>query len=77
MPENQRAPRADVVDVFITIGVPDVGTIAAFDEAGLSADRTECPNRRIHASGNDLLSSVEKFFGPGHSALRKPSQLLG
>ena len=61
--QNQRAPGADVVDVAIAVGVPDVRALAADEERRVAADRTEGADRRIHSAGNELLSSLLQRAG--------------
>src|SRR5262249_16227399 len=64
--EDQRPPRPDVIDIFLTVDVPDVGAIATVDERRLPTHRAKCTNRRVHASGNHLQRTIEELFGFGH-----------
>ena len=39
--ENERPPGADVVDVFVAVGVPEMGALAAHHERRIAAHRAE------------------------------------
>src|SRR5882757_7437594 len=75
MAKDERSPRADVVDVLIAVGVPDAGTLAAHDVKRIASDRAKRAYRRIHASGNQLLSALLKLAGlvgfAGHGLLQR------
>jgi hypothetical protein len=45
MPEQQRAPRLDEIDVSVSIGVDEVRALAADGEPRNSPDRAERANR--------------------------------
>jgi hypothetical protein len=45
MPEQQRAPRLDEIDVAGSVGVDEVRALAANGEPGNTADSAERPNR--------------------------------
>ena len=55
VPQQQRSPRAHVIDVGIAVDVEDARAFAALDESRDSADAAKRPHRRIHAAGNHLL----------------------
>src|SRR5258708_19460347 len=57
MPQNQRPPGSNVVDEFIFIRIPNVGTLSPDNKRGIAPDRTESPYRRIHSPGNHALSA--------------------
>ncbi|MEY2547418.1 MAG: hypothetical protein QOG48_2535, partial [Verrucomicrobiota bacterium] len=59
--ENGRAPAPDVIDVFIPIDVPDARAFCAIDEEWFAADVAKRADGRVHAAGNYLLRSGEKF----------------
>ena len=44
MPEDQRPPRTDIIDVFLPVGIPHVRTAATLDEERLAVNRAERPN---------------------------------
>ena len=57
---DQRAPRADVVDVAVAVHVEQLRTGAALDEQRLAADRPHRAHRRVHAAGQQLrCASIE------------------
>jgi len=61
MPEDVRAPRADVVDVGLAIDVLDAAALGAADEKRFTSDVAERTHRRVHASGDHRLGGGEKF----------------
>jgi hypothetical protein len=63
MTKNQRAPRADIVNVLIPIDIHDAGALAQTDEWRVSADGTEGADRGIDSSGDELLGSLLQFAG--------------
>jgi hypothetical protein len=64
MAQDHRAPRADVVEIFVAINVVEIGSFGASDEDRLTADRSEGTGRAVHPAGNELFG-----FGKGGSAL--------
>ena len=76
MTENQRTPRADVVDVTVAVGIPNVRAFASNQERRLAADRPKCPDRRIDSAGNKLLGSLLQTTGfiesAGHRVAIRP-----
>ena len=60
MPQDHRPPRADVVDVALAVGIPEVRALGALHETGGAADGAEGAHRRIHAAGNELAGPVEQ-----------------
>src|SRR5437588_10681920 len=54
--ENSWTPTADVVDVFVSIDIPNVRAGSALNEKRLAADIAERTHRRINAAGNAFLS---------------------
>ena len=61
--ENERSPGADVVDVLVAVGVPDIGTFAAHQERRIAAHRAKGPDRRVHASGDELFGALLQRAG--------------
>ena len=47
--ERSRAPRADVVDVALAVGVPQIRALAAREKARRAADRAKRAHRRVDA----------------------------
>src|SRR5215472_1458595 len=62
VPEQQRSPRSDVVDVLVPIDVPNVRPLAARDEGRRAANAAERPDGRVDAARNDLLGAPEERF---------------
>ena len=56
--QNQRPPGADVVDVLVAVGIPDIGTFAAHQERRIAAHGAERPDRRVHASRDELFCAL-------------------
>ena len=54
MSQDERAPRADVVEVAIAVDVEHVRTFAALDDDGFAPNRAERPGRAIHAARHEL-----------------------
>src|SRR5688572_16451612 len=51
MAEDQRAPRADPIDVAVPVDVDELEPLTARDEDRmLAADRAHRPDRRVHAT---------------------------
>jgi hypothetical protein len=63
MPENCRAPAADIIDIFIAIHVVDAGTLSALDKKRFPTNATKCAHRRIDTAWNI-------FEGPGKKRVR-------
>ena len=63
MAENERSPGADVIHVFVAIGIPDVGTLAAHDVQRIASHGTESAYRGVDASGNQLFGAFLQLAG--------------
>ena len=63
MAADGRPPAADVIDVFVPIHVPGVGTFHPIKHDRLTADRLERPHRGAHATGHQPLSCAEDGLG--------------
>ena len=61
MAEDHRPPGEDVVSVALAGHIPHVGTLGPVHEAGGAADRTEGPDRGIHAAGDGDLCAFKEF----------------
>ena len=74
---DQRAPRADPVDVAVAVDVEDLGARAALDEERVAADRAHRADRRVHAAGQDVqrarveLGRARVSQRDGHDARRR------
>ncbi len=64
MPEDHRAPRADVVEVAVAVDVPDVAPTCPLDEDGLAANGTPGADGTVDASG-------DAFHRPGKQLVRQ------
>jgi hypothetical protein len=75
--EDERPPRADVVDVFRAVGAEEIRALAARDEDGLASDGAEGAYRAVHAAGDDALGALEEGSGLGvaHDAPSLAGQL--
>ena len=60
--QDHRTPRADVVDVPLALGVPQIGALRAPDETRRAAHRAKGAHRRIHATGNHALRAGKQCF---------------
>ena len=73
MAKDQGTPRADVVDVAVAVGIPDVGALAADKERRLAANRAESTHGRVDAAGDELLGTFLQVTGfvknAGHGSL--------
>src|SRR5262249_21717647 len=65
--EQERAPRADEVDVPDAVGVDDVGALTTVEEPGDAADRPERTDRGVHAAGDHPVRTCEQLLGPAHA----------
>ena len=59
MTENRRSPAADVIDVFISIDIPNFRAGGACDEKWLAIHIAKCADRRIDAAGNAFLRATK------------------
>jgi hypothetical protein len=64
--EDERTPRADVIDVRLAVDVGEATPGRARDEKGRSADRSKRPHRGIHPAGQDPFRPVEQLSRAGH-----------
>jgi len=60
--QDHRAPGADVVDVFLAVGVPEVGALGALHKAGRATDGTEGAHGGVDATGDHLGGAVEQLL---------------
>jgi len=59
MTEDRRAPTADVIDVFISIDIPNLRAFSARNEKRLTANIAKRTHWRVNARGNILLRSAK------------------
>jgi hypothetical protein len=65
MAEEEGSPGADVVDVFVIVGVEEVGSFAAGNEAGGASYSSPSADGGVDASGDGELGSFEEFLRLG------------
>src|SRR5438270_161288 len=61
MSQDQWSPRADVVEIFVSVCIPDTRALAANDEWRITAHRAKCTHRRVDSARNHLFSALLKF----------------
>ena len=59
VPEDQRPPGEDVVDVAVAVDVDQVRALAALDEERRAADGPKCANGRADAAGQQAEASAK------------------
>ena len=62
MPQQERSPGTDVVDIRISVGVEDARALAALDKSRDSAHAAKGPDGGIHAARNDFLGARKPGF---------------
>ncbi|MCY1534316.1 hypothetical protein D9M68_696840 [compost metagenome] len=62
MAQDHRAPGADVVDVLLAVGVPEIGTLGALHETRCAAHGAEGAHGRVHAAGDQGLGAVKQLL---------------
>src|SRR5579883_1712161 len=65
MTDNMRTPRADVIDIAIPIGIPNVSAFATSDEERFASHGAKGTNGRINAARNTLLGAKKKLMAFG------------
>src|SRR4029077_3486865 len=63
VPEDERAPGADIVHILVAIRIPNVRALAAHDVERLASHSTKSAHRRVHPSGNELFSAFLQLAG--------------
>ena len=70
VPQDQRAPRADVIDQAITVDVDEVRPLASLDEEGFAPDRAERAGGAVHPARDHALRPFK--IGPALLTLHWP-----
>src|SRR4029434_7668121 len=70
MTQNRRSPTADIIDVFISIEVPNPGAFRTFDEKWFGADMTKCAHGRVYAPRNAFLRGMKQVGRAGSHATK-------
>src|SRR5262249_38260019 len=60
--EDERSPRADVIEIAVAIDVEKVRPSAAPDKRRLAAHAAECTGRAVDAAGNELRCPLKSLF---------------
>ena len=63
VPEDQRAPGADVVHVDVAVDVGDLGAVGALDEDRIAPDRAHRAHRRVDPSREELRGTAIELRG--------------
>ena len=69
MPQDHRPPRADVIDVLVTIDVVEKRPLRTGHERRFAADRPERPRRAVHPAGNHAIGAEEGVVALGKREL--------
>jgi hypothetical protein len=59
--QNQRSPRADVVDVLVSVGVPQARTGCSIDNDGFAAHGAKRAYGAVY-SANEHVGRAAKYF---------------
>jgi hypothetical protein len=62
VPQKQRTPGTDVVDVAVSIDVDEPGSLASSDETRCTAHAPEGTNGRVNPSGRYFLGTGKELF---------------
>src|SRR5439155_16031836 len=68
VPEDERPPRAEKVQVRAAVHVPDARALAPRDEERLAADTLERAHRAVHAPGDEPHRRLEQALRIPHVA---------
>ena len=61
MTQNARAVAQHIVDIPLTLHIPDIGAFSLIDEVGGAANRAEGPHWRVDTTGHDQLGPLEQI----------------
>ena len=64
--QNQRSPGADVIDIFVAVGIENVGALAALDEGRSAAYAAIGADRGVDAARYGEQGAFEKLLGSGY-----------
>ena len=68
--QDHGAPRADVVDVLLAVGIPKVSALCALHKAGRAAHGAKGTHGRVDAAGNHVRGTVKQgLVQVGHGFL--------
>ncbi len=60
--QNQRAPGTDVVDIFISVGVPQARASRVIDDDRIAAHRAKCAHRAVHSADEHFGRALENIL---------------
>jgi len=63
--QNQSAPRADVIDVFVAVGVPEARTGGVVDDDRLAAHCAKCADGTVYAADKHVGGAAKDFLRTG------------
>jgi hypothetical protein len=63
--QNQRAPGTYVIDIFISIRVPQSRARRAIDNNGIATHGAKCTHGTIYAANENVRRTTKDFFGAG------------
>ena len=63
--EDQRPPRADVVEVAVAVDVVEVGALAPLKKSGVPPTPPKARTGRVHPAGDDPPRAVEEALAAG------------
>ena len=69
VPQDHRPPRADVIDVLVTVDVVEKRPFRSGHERRFAADRPERPRRAVHPAGNHAVGAEEGVVALGKREL--------
>src|SRR5262245_32999324 len=62
MAQDERPPRADVIEIPIAVDVEEIRPFAALDERRLPADGAERARRAVDAAGDEPAGTLKGFL---------------
>src|SRR4030095_7934415 len=77
VPEDERSPRAQEVEVGAPVDVLDARARGAGHEEGSAAHTAKRPHGAVHAPGNQSLGGLEERLGACHGAFPPQRAALG
>src|SRR6266550_347925 len=69
MPQHERTPRENEIDVFFAVGVPDPRALAPRGDDRLSSNAAKSAHRRVYSTRKEL-ARTRHHFGGSHASGR-------
>ena len=60
MTQDERPPRADIIDILVAVNVENVTAYAVRDERRISIDTVKRTNRTVYAARHEFFSLSER-----------------